>query len=101
VAKKTKSERFKEWAEKLSPDNRLACARETLEGALKVAHFLITLHETNQIVLYSDTLSHQVKPSHAAKAYNNFTRALLEIELVRLCSLWDQAGRNTSASELS
>jgi hypothetical protein len=82
---------FKKWAADLPLDERLAHAHGSLQGTSNVAHFLVRLHETNRIVLYSDTLSRQVPTSYAANAYNNFTRALLEIELVRLCSLWDPA----------
>jgi hypothetical protein len=51
------------------------------------------LHENNAIVLYSPTLSRQIPTSFAANAFNVFQQALHQFEIVRLCALWDGAGR--------
>lgn len=80
---------FDKWIKGLTSDERLRHAESSLKGTIEVAHFLLTLHETNKIVVMSDTISKQVRPSYAANTYNNFSRAMLEIELVKLCSLWD------------
>ncbi len=87
MAKKANRSKFEEWIENLSVDERLTYARESLEGVNNVAYFLNSLHATNQIVVNSDTLRKEVNVSYAANAYNNFHRALQEIEVVRLCSL--------------
>jgi hypothetical protein len=94
VSKKPKRIDFKEWIKGLPFDERLTHARQAIEGVNNVAHFLNSLHETNQIVLYSDVLSSQVGRSYAGNAYHTFTRGLQEIELVRLCSLWDRGERD-------
>jgi hypothetical protein len=94
LAKKAKQISFKEWVKGLPADERLTHARETLERINNIAHFLNALHETNQIVVNTDTLRKQVDVSYAANAYNNFHRALQEIEVVRLCSLWDRGEKD-------
>jgi hypothetical protein len=53
--------------------------------------YLLELHETNAIVLYSSTLSAQIPRSFAASAFNVFQRGLHQFEIVRLCALWDHA----------
>jgi hypothetical protein len=94
VGKKPKRVDFKDWVKGLPFDERLTHARQSLKGVNNVAHFLNSLHETNQIVVYSDKLSKQVDRSYAANAYSTFVRGLQEIELVRLCSLWDKGERD-------
>ena len=94
LSKKPKRMGFKDWVRDRSLDERLNHARQSIDGINNVASFLSSLHETNQIVVYSDLLSSQVGTSYAANAYNTFTRGLQEIELVRLCSLWDKGERD-------
>lgn len=82
------------WISKLSPEERLTKAKDVLSKVADVIEFLLPLHETNKIVVLSDYISKQIGPSYAANSYNNFARSLLEIELVRLCSLWDKPEEN-------
>ena len=53
--------------------------------------YLLDIHENNAIVLYSDTLSKQIPKSYAANAFNVFREAMHQIEIVRVCALWDSA----------
>jgi HEPN superfamily AbiU2-like protein len=53
--------------------------------------YLLDIHENNAIVLYSDTLSKQIPKSYAANAFNVFWEAMHQIEVVRICALWDSA----------
>jgi hypothetical protein len=55
------------------------------------AHYLLDIRENNAIVVYSDQLSKQIPRSYAANAFNVFREAMHQIEMVRLCALWDQA----------
>ena len=61
--------------------------------ALVVDHlqYLLDIHENNAVVLYSDALSKQVPKSYAANAFNVFREAMHQIEIVRVCALWDSA----------
>lgn len=54
------------------------------------AQYLLDIHENNAIVLYSDTLSKQIPKSYAANAFNIFREAMHQIEVVRICAIWDQ-----------
>jgi hypothetical protein len=51
--------------------------------------YLLDIHENNAVVLYSTTLSKQIPKSYAANAFNVFREAMHQIELVRVCALWD------------
>jgi hypothetical protein len=53
--------------------------------------YLLDIHENNAVLLYSDLLSKQIPKSYAANAFNVFREAMHQIELVRICALWDQA----------
>ena len=51
--------------------------------------YLLDIHENNAIVLYSDMLSKQIPKSYAANAFNVVREAMHQIEVVRICALWD------------
>lgn len=55
---------------------------------------LMDLHETNQIINYSNTLSGQIPKSRAAIAFNEFKTAMHLFELTRLYALWDSYGND-------
>jgi hypothetical protein len=57
-----------------------------------VDHFLylVQLHENNVCIVYSPGLSSQIPESFAANAFNIFQRGCHEVEIVRLCALWDK-----------
>ena len=48
------------------------------------------LHENNVFIVYSPELSSPVPESFAANAFNVFQRGCHQIEIVRLCALWDK-----------
>ena len=53
--------------------------------------YLLYIHKNNAVALYSDTLSKQIPKSYAANAFNIFREAMHQIELVRICAVWDAA----------
>jgi hypothetical protein len=55
--------------------------------------YLLDIHENNATVLYSDMLSKQIQKSYAANAF--FREAMHQIELVRICALWDAPERRS------
>jgi hypothetical protein len=72
-----------ETQKRISEAKRLtACVVDHLQ-------YLLDIHENNAIVLYSDTLSKQIPKSYAANAFNVFREAMHQIEIVRVCALWD------------
>ncbi|MCC8977911.1 hypothetical protein [Bradyrhizobium acaciae] len=70
---------------------RIAEAKRVTERLVDHAHYLLDIRENNAIVVYSDQLSKQIPRSYAANAFNVFRQAMHQIEMVRLCALWDQA----------
>ncbi|WFU75240.1 hypothetical protein [Bradyrhizobium sp. CB2312] len=56
-----------------------------------IDHFLyvIELHANNSFVVFSPLLASQIPRSYAANAFNAFQRSMLQIEIVRLCAIWD------------
>ncbi len=70
---------------------RIKEAKRITSRLMDHTHYLLDIHENNRIVLFSDALSKQIPRSYAANAFNTFREALHQIEIVRLCALWDQA----------
>jgi AbiU2 len=53
--------------------------------------YLIELHANNSYAVYSPALSSQIPKSYAANAFFVFQRSMYQLEIVRLCALWDRA----------
>jgi hypothetical protein len=70
---------------------RITEAKRLTERLVDHTHYLLDIRENNAIVVYSDQLSKQIPRSYAANAFNVFREAMHQIEMVRLCALWDQA----------
>jgi hypothetical protein len=77
--------------EKIALPDRIRIAKEKTRRVVDHLHYLLELHENNAIVLYSPTLSRQIPTSFAANAFNVFQQGMHQIEIVRLCALWDRA----------
>jgi hypothetical protein len=75
--------------EKLSIEDRANLAKEKMKRVIDHFLYLVELQEQNRIIVYSDTLSSQIPKSYAANAFNVFQRAMHQIEIIRLCALWD------------
>jgi hypothetical protein len=78
--------------------DRIRLAKEKTSRVVDHLHYLLELHENNAIVLYSSTLSKRIPTSFAANAFNVFQQGMHQIEIVRLCALWDLAGRTHDAA---
>ena len=70
---------------------RIALAQAKMERVLDHFLYLLELHANNEFVVYSRTLSTQIRDSFAANAFNVFRLSMHQIEIVRLCALWDSA----------
>jgi hypothetical protein len=75
--------------EKMETQKRISEAKRLTERLVDHTQYLLDIHENNAIVLYSDTLSKQITKSYAANAFNVFREAMHQIEVVRICALWD------------
>ena len=78
--------------EHMSTSERIQAAKAKTDRVVDHLLYLLALHENNAIIVYSDTLSSQIKRSLAANAFNVFQGGLHQFEIVRLCALWDRAG---------
>jgi hypothetical protein len=68
---------------------RIGDAKRLVACVVDHLQYLLDIHENNAVVLYSDTLSKQIPKSNAANAFNVFREAMHQIEIVRICALWD------------
>jgi AbiU2 len=71
---------------------RIQAAKEKTKRVVDHLLYLLALHASNDIIVYSDTLSSQIRYLHAANAFEVFRAGLHQFEIVRLCALWDGAG---------
>jgi HEPN superfamily AbiU2-like protein len=78
---------FETW----EAQTRIAEAKRLTTCVVDHLQYLLDIHENNAIVLYSDTLSKQIPKSIAANAFNVVREAMHQIEIVRVCALWDSA----------
>lgn len=68
---------------------RIGEAKRLTASVVDHLQYLLDIHENNAVVLYSSTLSKQNPKSYAANAFNVFREAMHQIEIVRICALWD------------
>jgi hypothetical protein len=73
----------------MSLDERIKLAKGKLPRLVDHVLYVLELHENNKIILYSPLLSKQIPQSYAAHAFNLFQCGLHQLEIVRLCALWD------------
>jgi hypothetical protein len=77
--------------EHLTTTERIDLAKTTMGRVLDHFLYLLELHANNLFVVYSSTLVSQIPASFAANAFNVFQRSMYQIEIVRLCAIWDKA----------
>lgn len=77
--------------ENLTSAQRMELAKDKMEKVLGHLLYVLELHANNVFVVYSPALSAQIPPSYAASAFNVFRQSMHQIEIVRLCALWDSA----------
>jgi HEPN superfamily AbiU2-like protein len=77
--------------EHFTTTERIDLAKTTMSRVLDHFLYLMELHANNLFVVYSPTLASQIPASFAANAFNVFQRSMYQIEIVRLCAIWDKA----------
>ena len=80
--------------ENLSPAERIVRAKAKMKRVVEHFLYLVQLHENNVCIVYSPGLSSQIPKSFAANAFNVFQRGCHEVEIMRLCALWDSPGED-------
>lgn len=75
----------------LPAEQRVALAKAKMERVLDHFLYVLELHANNSFIVYSPVLAAQIPRSYAANAFKVFQRGMHQIEIVRLCALWDSA----------
>ena len=75
--------------ERLSKPDRIRLAKAKMKKVLDHFLYVIELHSNNSFVVFSPVLTSQIPRSYAANAFNVFQRSMYQIEIVRLCAIWD------------
>jgi hypothetical protein len=78
--------------ERLPRPERIRLAKAKMEKLLDYFLYVLELHANNSFVVFSPLLASQIPRSHAAHAFNVFQRSMFQIEIVRLCAIWDGVG---------
>jgi hypothetical protein len=77
--------------ERSTTAERIELAKAKMTKVLDHFLYVVELHANNAFVVYSPTLVSQIPRSFAANAFNVFQRSMHQIEIVRMCALWDTA----------
>ena len=73
----------------MDTQERIGVAEEKIKRISQLIINLLQVRANNEIALFSDHLAKQVGESYAANAFNSLTTAMFEIEVARICALWD------------
>jgi hypothetical protein len=68
---------------------RIRLAKAKMTKVLDHLLYVVELHANNSFVVFSPILASQIPYSYAANAFKVFQRSMYQIEIVRLCALWD------------
>jgi hypothetical protein len=80
----------KDVFEGLCDSERIELAKKKIEKVLDQVLALAAIHENNAFVVFSPKLADQIPRSYAAHAFGFLQHAMHDLELVRLCALWDK-----------
>jgi HEPN superfamily AbiU2-like protein len=75
--------------ERLPRPERIRLAIAKMKKVIDHFLYVIELHANNSFVVFSPLLASQIPRSYAANAFNVFQRSMHQIEIVRLCAIWD------------
>jgi hypothetical protein len=75
--------------ERLPRPERIRLAKAKMTKVLDHFLYVVELHANNSFVVFSPLLASQIPRSYAANAFNVFQRSMHQIEIVRLCAIWD------------
>src|ERR1700757_1190910 len=75
--------------ERLAKPERINLAKAKMKKVIDHFLYVVELHANNSFVVFSPILASQIPYSYAANAFKVFQRSMYQIEIVRLCALWD------------
>src|SRR6266702_4705248 len=75
--------------QRLPRPERIRLAKAKMTKVLDHLLYVVELHANNSFVVFSPILASQIPYSYAANAFKVFQRSMYQIEIVRLCALWD------------
>ncbi len=78
----------------MQTEDRISEAKICIKKLTYSVGEVLEMHESNQIVVYSDILSSQIPSSFAGHSFKHFQAAMHRYEIVRLLALWDRAEEN-------
>jgi HEPN superfamily AbiU2-like protein len=85
--------------ESMTSAERIELAKVRMKKAHENFLYLLQLNANNQFVVYHPTLARQIKFENAARAFDAFRRSMYQIEIVRLCALWDTMDKDREKSD--
>jgi hypothetical protein len=89
MKQKKKQKKEKIEIKDLPRPERIRLAKAKMKKVLDYFLYVVELHANNSFVLYSPVLTSQIPYSCAANAFKVFQRSMYQIEIVRLCAIWD------------
>jgi hypothetical protein len=87
--KKKKQKKKKIEIKDLPRPERIGLAKAKMKKVIDHFLYVVELHANNSFVVFSPLLASQIPNSYAANAFNVFQRSMYQIEIVRLCAIWD------------
>src|ERR1700751_3319250 len=75
--------------ERLAKPERINLAKAKMKKVIDHFPYVVELHANNSFMVFSPVLASQIPRSYAANAFNVFQRSMHQIEIVRLCAIWD------------
>src|SRR4051794_21197923 len=87
--KKKKQKKKKIEIKDLPRPERITLAKAKMTKIIDHFLYVIELHANNSFVVFSPVLASQIPRSYAANAFKVFQCSMYQIEIVRLCAIWD------------
>ncbi|MFM8607825.1 MAG: hypothetical protein ACKOBC_07675 [Hyphomicrobiales bacterium] len=78
------------WADKLPIDIRVEKAKKIANKLVQLIVNIINIHESNRLLIYSDQITKQIPPSHAAHTFKLLQQSEFRMEVLSLYALWDK-----------
>lgn len=85
---------FSQEIETWTAAERISLAKERVRSLTDRVLYVIDLHVSNEIILYSDKLSNQIPKSYAARTFSVLQDSQFKFEVISLLVLWDRAQSN-------